>query len=602
MRLLRRLLKTNVTEEKRKSKYYNYVNKSIVHNHNIFIECNKLDDSFLDKLFTKDLLKEYTIYLVTNKKYKNNNINLIKKNSKKYYELLSNSKYIITDYLLNDYYIKKDGQVVINYWDYRDVDYLGRKSVDNYFDIGNVQRTFMNSDYMVFTNVDSKNNIIDNYMLSNLISGKIIVERNFIKVLETILLNKNNKIKYEKSTNNKKENILIYSGNLSRNGITSSLKNLLMNVDTKKKNYFITYDVSLASNNKEQLLDLRDDINYIAINSNTVMTIKDNIKFYLYRANALSLSKIINKMKNIYSLEIKRLFPGMNISTAIQFGGYDFRKIFLFSNFDCNKVIYVHSNMIDEIKTRKRQHRPTLEYAYNVYDKVAVVSDILIDSVKEISKRDDNIFEAKNVIDYQTILNKSKLDISFDSFTEANKTLDELKVILKSKSKKFITIGRFSPEKGHDRLINSFDKLYKENKDIYLIIIGGHGDEYNNTVKLVNSLESKNNIILIKNISNPYNILSKCNYFVLPSHYEGFGLVLAEADIVNVPVISTNLDGPRKFMDQNKGVLVENSEDGILDGMKMLLNNKVKVMHVDYKKYNAEALNEFYKLLDGDKK
>ena len=55
-------------------------------------------------------------------------------------------------------------------------------------------------------------------------------------------------------------------------------------------------------------------------------------------------------------------------------------------------------------------------------------------------------------------------------------------------------------------------------------------------------------------------------------------------------------------MDQNKGVLVENSEDGILDGMKMLLNNKVKVMHVDYKKYNAEALNEFYKLLDGDKK
>ena len=96
--------------------------------------------------------------------------------------------------------------------------------------------------------------------------------------------------------------------------------------------------------------------------------------------------------------------------------------------------------------------------------------------------------------------------------------------------------------------------------------------------------------------------LSKCNYFVLPSHYEGFGLVLAEADIVNVPVISTNLDGPRKFMDQNKGVLVENSEDGILDGMKMLLNNKVKVMHVDYKNYNAEALNEFYKLLDGDKK
>ena len=599
MKLIRRLLKTNLLKEKKKSKYYNYVNKGIVHNHNIFIECNKLDNSFLNKLLTKELVKEYTVYITSKNKINVNNATFIKKNSKKYYELLSNSKYIITDYLLDDVYIKKYGQVVINYWDYKDSDYLGRKSEDNYFDIGNVQRTFMNSDYIVF---DSKKDIIENYMLDNLINGNVIIEKDFIKVLESILLNKNNKIKYEKSTKNKKENILIYYGNLARNGITSSLKSLLMNVDYKKYNCYITYDVSLAKSNKEQLLDLPSYVNYIAINSNTIMTIKDNIKFYLYRANVIKLNRIIDEIKNIYSLDIYRLFPGMKVNTAIQFGGYDFRKIFLFSAFSSNKVIYVHSNMLDEIKTRNRQHRPTLEYAYNVYDKVAVVSDILTDSVSEISKKDDNIYEAKNVIDYKTILDKSKLDIEFDSFTTCNKSIDELKSILKSKNKKFITIGRYSIEKGHDRLINSFNNIYKDNKNIYLIIIGGHGDKYNDTVKLVNSLECKNNIVLIKNISNPYNILSKCNYFVLPSYYEGFGLVLAEADIVGLPIVSTNLDGPRSFLDKNHGVMVDNSEEGILEGMKMLLNNEVKVMGVDYKKYNEEAMNEFYKLLDGGRK
>ena len=96
-------------------------------------------------------------------------------------------------------------------------------------------------------------------------------------------------------------------------------------------------------------------------------------------------------------------------------------------------------------------------------------------------------------------------------------------------------------------------------------------------------------------------MLSKCDYFVLPSYYEGFGLVIAEADIVGLPVVSTNLDGPRKFLEDNDGIMVPNCEDGIYEGMKRLLNNEVKVMNVDYKKYNEHALNEFYNLLSGGK-
>ena len=34
------------------------------------------------------------------------------------------------------------------------------------------------------------------------------------------------------------------------------------------------------------------------------------------------------------------------------------------------------------------------------------------------------------------------------------------------------------------------------------------------------------------------------------------------------------------------------------EASEMLINNKVKVMNVDYEKYNQNAIKEFYELLD----
>ena len=111
-------------------------------------------------------------------------------------------------------------------------------------------------------------------------------------------------------------------------------------------------------------------------------------------------------------------------------------------------------------------------------------------------------------------------------------------------------------------------------------------------------MKSRENIILVNTVSNPYSILKKCDYFVLSSFYEGFGIVIAEADILKKPVISTDIIGPRNFMKRNGGTLVENSENGLYEGMKLLKENKVKLMNVDYEKYNQKAIQEFYKLLE----
>lgn len=712
------------------------------------------------------------------------NVQIVKYLSRKYYKLLASSKYLMTDTSFPTCFTKREKQVVLNTWHGTPLKCLGKKSKSDYHSIGNVQKNFIVSDYLLYPNEYTKKHLIEDYMLENICYAKTILagyprntaffdnnsrneireklnldnkeilvymptwretktkeeieenaetittqliqleselkenqvlyvnlhpldrkainfelfdkikqfpdnyetyqflniadclitdyssvffdfaitrrkvvlftydeekyldtrglyfdfnelpftkvhtvtelvnainepkqynEEKFVKkycaydeidvtkkICETVILNKITDLKIENIKNNKKDNILLYVGNLAKNGITSSIRNLLSNVDIKAKNYYLTFSTNKIANNKEQLLTFPKGVNYIATTGKTNMSMLQKIKFILFRKDLISIKKFKNTINEVYKDEIRRLYGNIKFDSVIQFSGYEYKKILLYSMFDCNTAIYVHSDMENEIKTRQIQHNRTLQYAYNAYKKVVVVNKDLVEVTAKISKKADNIFVANNLINYQNVIENSKVqEIEFDEDTQANITLEKLKETLEDKSKKkFITIGRFSPEKGHDRLIKAFNKLYKENNDIYLIIIGGVGKKYDETLELIDKLEAKENIIAIKSVSNPYVILKKCDYFVLSSYYEGFGIVIAEADILGKPVISTDVIGPRVFMKQNGGTLVENNEHGLYDGMKKMLNDEVKCMNVDYKKYNENAIKEFYKIIN----
>jgi CDP-glycerol glycerophosphotransferase len=105
------------------------------------------------------------------------------------------------------------------------------------------------------------------------------------------------------------------------------------------------------------------------------------------------------------------------------------------------------------------------------------------------------------------------------------------------------------------------------------------------------------NVILVLSMSNPLPLIKACDGFILGSFYEGFGLVIVEADILGLPVVSTDITGPRLFMKNNKGTVVENTDAGVEEGFRLLIEGKVPLLTTDYKKYNENAVNEFYELL-----
>ena len=371
-----------------------------------------------------------------------------------------------------------------------------------------------------------------------------------------------------------------------------------MSIDRSKNNYYIIVDTNAIKQDLNQLKELSKYVDYITTKGRMNLTLLQKVLFYLYKHKMISTKLYLKFTKEAYQFEIKRIFGNVNADTVIQFTGYGYKKIILFSELNCNKVIYVHSDMYKEATIRKNISLDVLKYAYNKYDKLAVVTEDLIEPTKKIINMPEKFYITRNIIDYNRIIKLSKLDVAFDDKTVCNVDINKLNEILNSKNKKFITIGRFSKEKGHERLINSFERLWKKDNSVYLIIIGGHGVEYNNILNQAENSICKNNIIIIKYVSNPYAILKKCDYFILPSFYEGFGIVIAEADILGKPVVTTNIVGPSKFMQQHGGTLVENSEEGVYKGLELLYENKVKPMNVNFEEYNEQAVEEFEKLLN----
>ena len=407
---------------------------------------------------------------------------------------------------------------------------------------------------------------------------------------------------YEEYTieHNGKENVLIYSGILAKNGLTSSLLSLLANVDTEKRNYFVTFRSGALRKFPERVSLIPKDVGFIPIHNMGNQSLGERLAVWQYFEKNNASPSVLKKTDRFFRRLYQRSYGGCKFDFIIQYSGYDKEIINLFLQSEEKKMIFVHNDMVEEIKNKENQHELTLKRAYHEYDKVVPVTKDIYESTLKIGGNRENIQIVNNCHDYKAVIEKSKRELCFDTDTLCNISIDELKRMLDSDAKKFITIGRFSPEKGHSMLLKAFDQYYKENTDSYLIIIGGYGSCYEQTAAQAKGQASSSHIVIIQSISNPMPILKKCDLFVLSSLYEGLGLVLLEADTLGVPVISTDITGPRGFLQEHGGYLVEPNAKGIYDGMKAFDQGKVKVMNVDYEAYNRNSVAQFEKLFEGE--
>lgn len=394
--------------------------------------------------------------------------------------------------------------------------------------------------------------------------------------------------KEQRFTGNGKQNVLIYAGDLNKNGITTAFRSLMAGLDKERFNYYVAFRKSVLEAFPERLANIPDGCGVIPMATDIETDMLTLVMHMLYFRFHVSWKCIQKRLDRQYLREWRKHFGRIAFRHVIQYNGYERYVIALFQRYPGKRTIWVHNDMEQEIRSRGIQNRLQLHDAYNAYDHVVVVSEDIAEATIGISGRRDNVQVIGNCHQYEEVKAKAMLPIQFQEDTCCNITEEQVRQVVESSCKKFINIGRFSVEKGHKRLIAAFTQYWQNNQDTYLIIIGGAGTLYEQTVQWAKESTAGSHIIVIKSLQNPMPILRRCQLFILSSLYEGLGLVLLEADTLGVPVASCDITGPRGLMKQNGGTLVEDSEAGILHAMEMYDAGKIPCMNIDYQKMNVE--------------
>jgi glycosyltransferase involved in cell wall biosynthesis len=101
------------------------------------------------------------------------------------------------------------------------------------------------------------------------------------------------------------------------------------------------------------------------------------------------------------------------------------------------------------------------------------------------------------------------------------------------------TIGRLVPQKDYPTLLSAFSNVLESEPSTDLYVVG-EGHLQKDLIELSKSLGINDKVHWLGKTEYIKEFLSKIDLFILPSKYEGFGLVLLEAMVANTPIIASN--------------------------------------------------------------
>jgi len=244
------------------------------------------------------------------------------------------------------------------------------------------------------------------------------------------------------------------------------------------------------------------------------------------------------------------------------------------------KIAWVH-NDIDKVFGNDYKSKIKKYIDKNIYkrfDKIIFVSE---QNKKSFENVYGNISERRiiyNYINIERVIRLSKEEIIGEK-SFINKELDE--------EKRFITVTRLVKQKGIDRLIRVHRRLLDEglNHRIYVI---GDGEEKEILKDLANKMKVENTFIFLGKKINPYPYIKQADYFILASYFEGFGMVIEEAKILNKPILVTDTAAKEAVTNYDKNIIIDNNEDAIFEEIKNVLQGEYIFFDKENKKYDYD--------------
>ena len=308
--------------------------------------------------------------------------------------------------------------------------------------------------------------------------------------------------------------------------------------------------------------------------------VPDNVNIITYEASN-NKNKIIRKISNfIRQFKFKQKYKNKFDFSAC-FATYSYPCSFVARTASENSALWVHNNYMNFYNDDVKQYK----YFFNKlnideYKKIIFVSDLdrktFIAHFPNCSKK---ALTCNNLIDYETILEKSKEKVT------------DLK---KSDKATFINIGRHDEkQKRLTRIIDATRRLNKEGYKFRVVLVG----KGSATKQYQDFAKDLKNIVFLGAKKNPYPYLKLSDCFLLSSKFEGYPVVLVESQILGKPIVTTDISDAKKDIDGQYGIVVENSSDGVYQGMKQFLDEGFKPQEFSPEKFNQEILEKLERII-----
>lgn len=344
-----------------------------------------------------------------------------------------------------------------------------------------------------------------------------------------------------------KKKILIRIGSLRHGGAEKVLSIFLNNLPKDK------YDIDLLLN----------------LNSGKYLKeIPDWIKvYYLFQGEMITTNRLQDIPEKAYRVIAQKLlikFPQLLYKFLLKNKQYDVEfaaihgmkdEILSSPNKNSKKLVWIHNDL-----SNVEGYTPEKVKSFFAFDKIMVISEKIqnyFESLAENQQQKDKLVRIYNPLDTDEILTKSTQPVVNYTFDPEIST--------------FVAVGTVFPQKGFDRLIRMHRKLLNEGFQHKVLIIGD-GYDFENVKKIVFEQNVQDSLTMLGFTDNPYPYFKNADFFIMPSRYEGFPTVLFEAITLRKTIVATDVSGVREMLNNGElGLIVENSEDGIYQGMKKVL-------------------------------
>lgn len=225
---------------------------------------------------------------------------------------------------------------------------------------------------------------------------------------------------------------------------------------------------------------------------------------------------------------------------------------------------------------------------YDKYEKIIAVShsakDVFLETFPKYKDKVEIIYD---INDFNLISKMATMENGY------NDDFDGIRLL---------TIGRLANQKGYDMALEAC-KILKDKGIKFKWYALGKGPLKDEIEKYIKENELQDYFKLLGVKSNPYSYIKDADIYVQTSRFEGFGLAIAEARMLNIPVVTTEFDAVYNQMVQGKnGLIVDMDSESIANGILKLINDEeLRNSIVEYlkteKKGNIEELDKFYKLI-----